>query len=60
MDCTVVSQPADPGFDSRLEQDRSVRSLHVLPMPAWVSSGYSGVPPHQKLAHTGIVLRRSL
>ena len=29
----------------------SVWSLHVLPVPAWVYSGYSGFPHHHKDMH---------
>ena len=29
----------------------SVWSLHVLPVPAWVYSGYSGFPHHHKDIH---------
>src|SRR4029434_9039011 len=33
---------------SRSFQVLSVWSLHVLPVPAWVYSGYSGFPHHHK------------
>src|SRR4029434_4403711 len=36
---------------SRLFQVLSVWSLHGLPVPAWVSSGYSGFPHHHKDMH---------
>jgi len=44
---TVASQQEGPGFESRSSrsvQVLSVWSLHVLLVPAWVYSGYSGFP----------------
>ena len=45
---TVASQQEGPWFEPRSFQVLSVWSLHVLPVPAWVSSGYSGFPHHHK------------
>jgi len=45
---TVASQQEGPGVESRLFQVLSVWSLHVLLVPVWVSSGYSGFPHHHK------------
>ena len=41
---------SNPGR-SRSFQVLSVWSLHVLPVPAWVYSGYSGFPHHHKDMH---------
>jgi len=54
---TVASQQEGPGFESRSSwsfQVRSVWSLHVLLVPAWVYSGYSGFPHHQDM-HRSLV-----
>ena len=51
---TVASQHEGPGFESRSFQVLSVWSLHVLPVPAWVSSGYSGFPHHHKDMHVRV------
>src|SRR4029434_1632471 len=48
---TVASQQEGPGFESWSFQVLSVLSLHVLPVPAWVYSGYSGFPHHHKDMH---------
>src|SRR4029434_10684487 len=48
---TVASQQEGLGFESRSFQVLSVWSLHVLPVPAWVYSGYSGFPHHHKDMH---------
>lgn len=40
LDSTTASQSGGPGFESRW--DLSVWSLHVLHVPVWVYSGYSG------------------
>ena len=44
---TAVSQLQGPGFDSRLGS-LSVRSLHILPVSVWVSSGCSGFLPQSE------------
>jgi len=44
---TAASQRQVPGFNSRLGS-LSVRSLHILPMSAWVSSGCTGFLPHSR------------
>ena len=43
----AVSLRQEPRFDSQLGS-LSVWSLHILPVSAWVSSGYSGFPSHSK------------
>ena len=48
MVSTVASQQEGSVFESRSFRGLSVWSLHVLPMFAWVSSGCSGFPHHQK------------
>ena len=44
---TAASQRQGPGFDSWLGS-LSVRSLHILPVSAWVSSGCSGFLPQSE------------
>src|SRR4029434_1789694 len=51
---TFASQQEGPGFESRSFQVLSVWSLHVLPVSAWVYSGYSGFPHHHKDMHCQI------
>ena len=41
---TAASQRSGPGIDSRLGS-LFVRSLHLLPVSAWVSSAFSGFLP---------------
>ena len=48
---TVASQQEGPWFKPRSFQVLSVWSLHGLPVPAWVSSRYSGFPHHHKDMH---------
>ena len=45
------SKKALGSHPSRSFQVLSVWSLHVLPVPAWVYSGYSGSPHHHKDMH---------
>uniref|UniRef100_A0A3P8SX42 Uncharacterized protein n=1 Tax=Amphiprion percula TaxID=161767 RepID=A0A3P8SX42_AMPPE len=45
---TFTLQLEDPWFTSRLSRDLSAWSLHVLPVHAWVFSGYSGFLPQSK------------
>merc|ERR1712035_272647 len=55
---TAASQQEGPEFDPpapRLGQGLSVRSLHVLPVPAWVLSGYSGFLPQSKDMHVRLI-----
>lgn len=49
MVSTVSSQhKKDPGSNPQLAKCLSVCSLHVLPVAAWVLSGYSGFLPSSK------------
>ncbi len=48
MVSTVSSKQGGPVFDTRLEEDLSVWSLHVLSVFAWISPGFSGFLPQFK------------
>merc|ERR1712035_232177 len=55
---TAASQQEGPEFDPpapRLGQGLSVRSLHVLPVSAWVLSGFSGFLPQSKDMHVRLI-----
>lgn len=45
----VTSQPEGSWFST------SVWSVHVLTLPAWVSSGYSGFFPQSKHPHVRLI-----
>lgn len=47
MGGTVASQ-LGPWFKTRLRQGQYVQSLHVLPVPEWALSSYSGFLPQVK------------
>ena len=48
MGSTAASQQEGSGFESPIPRGLSVWSLHVLPVFAWVFSGYSGFLPQSK------------
>mgnify|MGYP006981770599 FL=1 len=54
MVSTFASQQEGSGFESRFNQGLSVWSLHVLPVYAWVLSGFSGFFPHTKDMQNGV------
>ena len=51
---TFASQQEGSGFESRFNQGLSVWSLHVLPVYAWVLSGFSGFLPQSKDMQNGV------
>ena len=54
MVSTFASQQEGSGFESRFNQGLSVWSLHVLPVYAWVLSGFSGFLPQSKDLQNGV------